>query len=117
MSGTGHVIAVTSIGVDNPVDVAIQDTVQWFCEEATSASITFPQSGKTGPFAQAKYGLGGTVNLTTGQKSSTYTVSNETSPGTYPYEVIVKSGNSTSSYSCSIVVVQDGVSIGHGLVG
>ncbi|HLJ27554.1 MAG TPA: hypothetical protein VKY85_12660 [Candidatus Angelobacter sp.] len=117
MSGASHVITVTSIGVENPVDVAIEDTVQWFCEDATSASITFPQSGKTGPFAQAKYGLGGTVNLTTGQKSSTYTVSSEISPGTYPYEVTVKSGNATLSYSCSIVVVQGGVSIGHGLVG
>jgi hypothetical protein len=104
MSGTKQTIEITTMGVDNPTLVQPQDSVQWLAvNEANvvggvrSATITFTGSQ---PFTKS---LGGTVSLSGGQESSTYTVSNEAKSGKYAYKVVVDGGAYT--FECDIQVV------------
>jgi hypothetical protein len=103
MSGTKQTIDITTMGVDNPTLVQAQDSVQWLAVGTSvvggvrSATITFTGSE---PFTKS---LGGTVNLSGGQVSSTYTVSNEAKRGKYGYKVVVDGGAYT--FDCDIQVV------------
>lgn len=103
MSGTKQTIEITTMGVDNPTLVQVQDSVQWLAVGTSvvggvrSATITFTGSE---PFTKS---LGGTVTLSGGSESSTYTVSNEAKSGKYPYTVVVDGGAFT--FNCDIQVV------------
>lgn len=104
MSGTATTIEITTEGVDNPTLVQAQDTVKWLAVNEADvvggvkkATITFTGSE---PFTES---LGGTLTLTGGSESSSYTVKNEAKAGKYPYTVVVDGGAYT--FSCDIQVV------------
>ena len=104
MPGTATTIEITTEGVDNPTLVQAHDTVKWQAVATDvvggvrQATITFTGSE---PFTES---LGGTLTLTGGNESSTYTVSTTAKAGKYPYTVVVDGGEYT--FSCDIQVVE-----------
>jgi hypothetical protein len=105
-------INITKTTVDSSSQpVGLGDQVIWFCQ-AKSASITFTESGKTGPFKEASYGLGGTVTISDNGNTESYTVMTEASTaGTYAYEVAITSENSdgttTTNTASATIIVED----------
>ncbi|HEY6350860.1 MAG TPA: hypothetical protein VI636_15775 [Candidatus Angelobacter sp.] len=105
-----HDIVIKQTTVDpSSESMGLGDIVYWACL-AKSASITFTESGKTGPFKQASYGLGGTVTIGYNGETERYTVmTGASTAGTYAYEVAITSENSdgtttTNTVSATIVV-------------
>jgi len=103
MPATAHTIEITTMGVDNPTLVQAHDTVKWLAVADSvvggvrSATITFTGSA---PFTTS---LGGTITLSSGKESSTYTVSTTAKTGKYAYKVVVDGGAYT--FSCEIQMV------------
>lgn len=113
MGATAHTIEITTMGVDNPTLVQAHDTVKWLAVNSSvvggvrSATITFTDSA---PFTKS---VGGTITLSSGNESSTYTVSTTAKSGKYAYKVVVDGGAYT--FSCDIQVVSgDAVIISSG---
>jgi hypothetical protein len=106
MPATAHTIEITTEGVDNPTLVYPHDTVKWLAVGTSvvggvkSATITFTGSV---PFTES---LSGTLTLSGGKESSTYTVSTTKQPGKYPYTVVANQGNGVKyTFSCDIQVL------------
>ena len=103
MPANAHTIEITTEGVDNPTLVQAHDTVKWLAVGTSvvggvrSATITFTGSA---PFTTS---LGGTITLSGGKESSTYTVSTTAKSGKYAYKVVVDGGAYT--FSCDIQVL------------
>ena len=106
MPATAHTIEITTEGVDNPTLVYAHDTVKWLAVGTSvvggvkSATITFTGSA---PFTTS---LGGTITLSSGKESSTYTVSTTAKTGKYAYTVVANQGNGVKyTFSCDIQVL------------
>jgi hypothetical protein len=100
-----HTIEICALGVDNPTLVQEGDTVVWHAESSGAgavekATITFTASA---PFKES---LSSPITISSGQNSSTYTVSGKS--GKYPYNVVVPQ---CGTFSCDIQVVPPGARI------